>query len=119
MAAKVQEDLTGQTFNSLRVVGPAQKTRRGWEWPCVCIEIRDGLECGNRRMALTNQLRQGGVKMCHSCGQQALRAHRSSYGKLPVMSHGGMKMMATIASSWPQLFTFTVSSPIGSLERRL
>ncbi len=77
----MNEDLTGQTFNRLRVTGPALKTKRGWVWPCVCTVRRHGHECGNRRQVLVNQLRRGSVKMCQSCGQAELKQHRKRYAR--------------------------------------
>lgn len=51
-------DLTGQVFNRLTVIKPAEKISGRLAWLCEC-------SCGNTKIATTKALRKG---VCGSCG---------------------------------------------------
>jgi hypothetical protein len=50
-------DLTGQKFYMLSVVGKSTNAGTSTEWECVC-------DCGKRRIANSQSLREGKVKSC-------------------------------------------------------
>jgi hypothetical protein len=79
-------DLTGQTFNHLRVVGRARRrSHHGALWLCVCTVRRDDEECGRERVVSTTHLRSGGVKRCSTCAKEAMHEHRQQYARRFVM----------------------------------
>lgn len=60
--AAQREDLTGKTFNKLKVLKEVGKDNRGYLWECEC-------ECGNTTIASTTDLKRNWKK---SCGCQQL-----------------------------------------------
>jgi hypothetical protein len=54
------DDITGQRFGLLTVLGPAQSTGTGARWRCRC-------ECGQERYALGSQLRQKPPETHRNC----------------------------------------------------
>jgi hypothetical protein len=56
------EDLTGQVFGKLTVLGYGYTMKEHRYWLCKC-------ECGNERFASTKLLKNGRIYACHSCGK--------------------------------------------------
>ena len=79
MPKGIYEDLTGQTFNNLTVIGRGEtKVTPGGQkkltWLCRC-------KCGRLTQVGTWHLRNGGIKSCFYCGNAKSHESRIKHGK--------------------------------------
>lgn len=67
----IKEDLTGQRFGRLTVIGPAPRKTNFARWQCAC-------ECGNLHQADSTNLKRGHVTSCGCLRRETSRSHGKS-----------------------------------------
>lgn len=75
------EDVTGQTFGRLTVIGSAGKRGKSVLWRCSCL-------CGGEKLAIAWRLRKGMVKSCGCLIRETSRAmlEKNRMFKQPALS---------------------------------
>lgn len=89
---KRRGDLTGQKFNMLTVLSPAEATRKGYKkWLCEC-------DCGNKKAVLATHLVSGKIKSCSCLQRRNGKAHPNfkGHGEIHLKHYEGIKNSANV-----------------------
>jgi hypothetical protein len=93
--AKRRGDLTGQKFNMLTVLGPAEATRKGYKkWLCEC-------DCGNKKAVLATHLVSGKIKSCSCLQKRNGKEHPNfkGHGEIHLKHYEAIKNSANVRGS--------------------